>query len=576
MLRVFPMSLTGAVSHWLRNEPAGSNDTWETLKKKILSKYYPPTKLLRRWRRSITFNQSLTRAFTKLGNASKNCFEVSSTLFNGNAGGAAKKAIVEMADHFKKWHNGTSTRGRSTETFDGLATIQAQLNNLGRDIKKVNEKVYVAQVVCESCGGPYYTKDCQFKEEAKTFKEAYYTQVGVPYPQGGRYKVVMDVLDSATYSKMMLNERPKMGYQIKTSIDVNDLIVLKDSLPLKEKDPESFTLPCFINSICFDKALADLGATVSVMPLLTFTNLGLGELAPTKLTVELADRTIKHPKGITENLLVGIGLRERMDLDLEAMLMGKTLILNRSLDPNFGDFIEHNGLNEPLELKRNQVEDLGLMLEGCKVIDKPMIDIIETRNDDEMVKGINEYPSLCDYDRKIHMDCTYNLRFSCMIGFEHVDANFFLILSINIMYKKLYNSIMKVLENIDPYHDQEMGDVIVGEPFCREISVKARRFDGIITIYNDNNSDFTKASTYFIILTSLYFLTVSPFNDDDFLTVSPFNDDHLTELHYIAQCHTQIQMWIVSRGVVRLILLIGYKVLRDSKSVELSAPLFNQ
>ncbi|GKE11620.1 hypothetical protein Tco_1415171 [Tanacetum coccineum] len=55
----------------------------------------------------------------------------------------AKVAIQEMAEYSQKWHNETS-RGRSTETFDGLAAIQAQLNNLGRETKKVNEKVYAA------------------------------------------------------------------------------------------------------------------------------------------------------------------------------------------------------------------------------------------------------------------------------------------------------------------------------------------------------------------------------------------------------------------------------------------------
>ncbi|GJR99561.1 hypothetical protein Tco_0316070 [Tanacetum coccineum] len=64
---------------------------------------------------------------------------------------------------------------RSTETSDGLAAIQAQLNNLGREIKKVNEKVYAAQVGCEQCKGPHYTKDCPLKEEGKTLEEAYYT-----------------------------------------------------------------------------------------------------------------------------------------------------------------------------------------------------------------------------------------------------------------------------------------------------------------------------------------------------------------------------------------------------------------
>ncbi|GKD80619.1 putative reverse transcriptase domain-containing protein, partial [Tanacetum coccineum] len=51
----------------------------------------------------------------------------------------------------------------------------------------------------------------------------------------------------------------------------------------------------------------DLGASVTVMPLSTYLNLRLGELAHTKLTVELADRTVKYPKEIAENVLVGIG-----------------------------------------------------------------------------------------------------------------------------------------------------------------------------------------------------------------------------------------------------------------------------
>ncbi|GKA31918.1 hypothetical protein Tco_0718285 [Tanacetum coccineum] len=100
----------------------------------------------------------------------------------------AKKAIQEMADHSQKWHDGASTRNRSSNTSDGLTAIQAQLNNLGREIKKVNGKVYDAQVGCELCNGPHYTKDCPLKEEGKTLKEAYYNQFGVPFLQAGRYR----------------------------------------------------------------------------------------------------------------------------------------------------------------------------------------------------------------------------------------------------------------------------------------------------------------------------------------------------------------------------------------------------
>ncbi|GJV02782.1 hypothetical protein Tco_1336351 [Tanacetum coccineum] len=73
---------------------------------------------------------------------------------------------------------------------------------------------------------------------------------------------------------------------------------INNAIPRKDKDLGSFTLPCFINDFCFDNALVDLGASVSVMPLSTYLNLGLGELAHIRLIVELADITMKYPKGI--------------------------------------------------------------------------------------------------------------------------------------------------------------------------------------------------------------------------------------------------------------------------------------
>ncbi|GJT49135.1 hypothetical protein Tco_0975292 [Tanacetum coccineum] len=99
-----------------------------------------------------------------------------------------KIPFPEMAGYSQKWHNGTSSRTRSTKTSDGLAAIQVQLNNLGREIKKVNKKVYAAQVGCELCKGPHYTKDYPQKEERKVLEEAYYTQFGAPYQPGGQYR----------------------------------------------------------------------------------------------------------------------------------------------------------------------------------------------------------------------------------------------------------------------------------------------------------------------------------------------------------------------------------------------------
>ncbi|GJZ77899.1 hypothetical protein Tco_0642571 [Tanacetum coccineum] len=88
-----------------------------------------------------------------------------------------------MAEYSQKWHDGSSSRKKSTVTSDGITAMQAQLDGLRREVKKVNERVYAAQVRCEVCKRPHYTKDCPNKEDGKSCEEAYYTQFGVPYPQ---------------------------------------------------------------------------------------------------------------------------------------------------------------------------------------------------------------------------------------------------------------------------------------------------------------------------------------------------------------------------------------------------------
>ncbi|GJS61578.1 hypothetical protein Tco_0656362 [Tanacetum coccineum] len=59
MLRVFPISLTGAASLWLRNKPSGLIKTWEDLKTKFLSKYCPPAQTAKKMEETNNFQQEL-------------------------------------------------------------------------------------------------------------------------------------------------------------------------------------------------------------------------------------------------------------------------------------------------------------------------------------------------------------------------------------------------------------------------------------------------------------------------------------------------------------------------------------
>nr|GEX52981.1 hypothetical protein [Tanacetum cinerariifolium] len=122
MLRVFPITLTGAASRWLRNEPAGSITTWEILKGIFLNKYCPPSRTTKRWRKLIIFSKSLTKLFTRIRNVSRHILNSKGSVPTIKADDA-KKAIPEMADYSKKWHNGTSTMNKSSNTSDGLVAI---------------------------------------------------------------------------------------------------------------------------------------------------------------------------------------------------------------------------------------------------------------------------------------------------------------------------------------------------------------------------------------------------------------------------------------------------------------------
>ncbi|XP_021757880.1 uncharacterized protein LOC110722899 [Chenopodium quinoa] len=83
--------------------------------------------------------------------------------------------------------------------------------------------------------------------------------------------------------------------------------LIHNELPKKMEDPGNFSIPCEIKRKMFNNAFYDLGASVSVMPYSIFKKLELGELLPSNITLQLADRTIMIPKGRVEDVPLKIG-----------------------------------------------------------------------------------------------------------------------------------------------------------------------------------------------------------------------------------------------------------------------------
>ena len=82
--------------------------------------------------------------------------------------------------------------------------------------------------------------------------------------------------------------------------------IISSKVPLKLQDPGSFTIPCVVGNLEFDNCLCDLGASINLMPLSIFKKLGLGEVKPSSMVLQLADQSFKRPYGKVEDVLVKV------------------------------------------------------------------------------------------------------------------------------------------------------------------------------------------------------------------------------------------------------------------------------
>ena len=110
----------------------------------------------------------------------------------------------------------------------------------------------------------------------------------------------------AKFLKDLCTIKKGLGIEKKAFLTEHVSAIIQSKYPVKYKDPGSPTIPVNIGGNCINKALLDLGASGNLMPYSVYMQLGLGELKPTTITLSLADRSVKIPKGIVEDVLVKI------------------------------------------------------------------------------------------------------------------------------------------------------------------------------------------------------------------------------------------------------------------------------
>ncbi|GJX14835.1 retrovirus-related pol polyprotein from transposon TNT 1-94 [Tanacetum coccineum] len=331
----------------------------------------------------------------------------------------------------------------------------------GKETKKVNEKVYAAQVGCELCKGPHYTKDCPLKEEEKTLEEAYYTQFGAPYQTGGQYRAAGPGFYQRNNENSSYPDRRQTMEESLTKFMAESTKRHEENLNII-KEIQAST----------DAAIRNQGALIKTLEI----QIGhMSKVLQERGFISLSSSTETNPRDHVKSILTakadstGIrrirsGLYAILDLQisnvfsktisfcrrlhdyccnewkeacelkiLETYSIGTILhdntlpkkekdprsftlpleAVNKSFDPHYGDYIELNDLDVPLEPRMNQDDNFEPTIDENVILNEPA-----------------------------SKHC-YKIKFSCMIEYKHVIADFLPTLSINTMTKRFYNSIIK-------------------------------------------------------------------------------------------------------------------------------------
>ncbi|KAB2611126.1 hypothetical protein D8674_019158 [Pyrus ussuriensis x Pyrus communis] len=142
-------------------------------------------------------------------------------------------------------------------------------------------------------------------KQDKSFKEIFdiLSKVNVNLPL---LDVIRNMPAYGKFFKELNSYKRKYGPHEKVVVSENVSAVLQRKLPPKLKDPGSFSINITIGDKKVEKAMLDLGASINLMPYFVYLQLGLGDLKATTISLQLADRSVKYPRGIVEDILVQV------------------------------------------------------------------------------------------------------------------------------------------------------------------------------------------------------------------------------------------------------------------------------
>ncbi|GJX06023.1 reverse transcriptase domain-containing protein [Tanacetum coccineum] len=332
-LMLFPFSLKGAARIWLEKEPPHSIHTWEDLVsneawdrfKNLLRKC--PHHGFSELHQIDTFYNALTQSDQDSLNA----------VAGGNLLNCTPRDALTIIENKSKvcTSRNKPVVSKASATTSSTPTYLPEITALTDVVKamllqnktpspasiKAIEETYV---IC-GVSHPYY--EC-LATDGNTFNAS--TATGT-YNQGGHEYRPQGETNYRASNQMIPpgfpqpNKKEKLFELANTPLNENCSAVLLNKLPEKLGDPGKFLIPCDFPELEECLELADLGASINLMPLFVWKKFSLSKLTPTRMTLELANRSVAYPVGVAEDVFVKVG---------KFTFLADFVVVNYDVDPH--------------------------------------------------------------------------------------------------------------------------------------------------------------------------------------------------------------------------------------------------
>ncbi|GJT12401.1 reverse transcriptase domain-containing protein [Tanacetum coccineum] len=280
-LLLFPFSLDGEARDWLDKEPPRSILTWDDLVSKFINQFFPPSKT------------------TYLRNKITNFFQEPNETFN-EAWERFKGLLRQCPYHgFSELHQ-LDTFYNSLNSNDSRFTMPlvpplGAKKTVNLDPNSYQSKLpYPERMKVRENDKP----SAQHSRFLKMFKQLR-LEIGLK-------DALVEMPKFNKWLSSLLRNKEKLKEIANTTVNAECSAIIMNKVLEKLEDRGKFLIPCALQELNRTSALADSGARINLLPHSIYKKLELEALTPTRMTLELANRSITHPMGIAEDVVVRV------------------------------------------------------------------------------------------------------------------------------------------------------------------------------------------------------------------------------------------------------------------------------